>query len=126
MKFTDLFIRRPVVASVISLLILFKLALGFFLDQFAILILTVPILLPLVKSLGFDPIWFGVILVLTAEVGMVTPPLGTNVFVIARYTGRPAEEIFAGVWPHVFAHLLAIAGFVIFPSIILWLPNSMR
>lgn len=111
---------------VMSLLILFKLALGFFLDQFAILVLTVPILLPIIKDLGFDPVWFGVILVVTAEIGMVTPPLGTNVFVIARYTGRPAEEIFAGVWPHVLAHLLAIVGLVAFPSLVLWLPESMK
>ncbi|MBV8889340.1 MAG: TRAP transporter large permease [Alphaproteobacteria bacterium] len=110
---------------IIALVILLKLCLGFFLDQFAILILTVPIMVPLVVALGFDPIWFGVVLVLTAEVGMVTPPVGMNAFVIARYTGRPVEEVFAGVLPHVIAHLIAIVGFTIFPFLILWLPSTM-
>jgi C4-dicarboxylate transporter, DctM subunit len=110
---------------VISLVILLKLILGFFLDQFAILILTVPIMVPLIIKLGFDPIWFGVVLVITAEIGMVTPPVGMNAFVIARYTGRPVEEVFAGVLPHVVAHLIAVVGFVAFPQLILWLPSTM-
>ena len=54
-------------------------------DQIAILVLTVPIVLPLIKSLGFDPIWFGVIKIVTAEVGMITPPIGLNCFIVARY-----------------------------------------
>src|SRR5690625_6758542 len=73
--------------------------LGFFMDQVAILILTVPVVLPLVVSLGFDPVWFGVVVVVTAEVGMVTPPLGMNVFVVARYTKMPLNELFVGVIP---------------------------
>lgn len=100
--------------------------LGCVMDQIAILILTVPIVLPLVTSLGFDPIWFGVVVIITAEVGMVTPPVGLNAFVVARYTGRPLAEIFVGVMPHVVAHLLIIAVFVAFPQIVLWLPSTMR
>ena len=102
------------------------LILGCLMDQIAILILTVPIVLPLVKALGFDPIWFGVIVIVTAEVGMVTPPVGLNVFVVSRYTGRPLTEIFQGVMPHVVAHILVIALFVVFPEIILWLPSTMK
>ncbi len=100
--------------------------LGFIMDQIAILILTVPVVLPLVISLGFDPIWFGVIIVVTAEVGMVTPPLGMNVFVVARYTRRPLGELFRGVLPHVWAHLIVIALLTAFPAIILWLPSTMQ
>lgn len=111
---------------VIALILLLKLALGCFLDQVAILLLTVPIMVPVVKALGFDPIWFGVVLVLTAEVGMITPPVGLNAFVVARYTGRPVEEVFAGVWPHFVAHILAIIVFTAVPSIVLWLPSTMR
>ena len=111
---------------VIGLVLLIKLALGCFLDQFAILLLTVPIMVPLVVKLGFDPVWFGVVLVLTAEVGMVTPPVGMNAFVVARYTGRPVEEVFAGIWPHFIAHILAIIFFVAFPAVVLWLPNTMN
>ncbi len=87
--------------AIIAIIVLLYLVLGCFLDQIAILILTVPILLPVVKALGFDGVWFGIVLILTAEVGMVTPPVGMNAFVVARYTGRPVDEVFAGVFPHV-------------------------
>ncbi len=75
-------------------------------DQIAILVLTVPIVLPLIKSLGYDPLWFGVIKIVTAEVGMITPPVGLNCFVVARYSGRPVSEVFHGVFPHFIAHLI--------------------
>ena len=101
------------------------LLLGCVMDQVAILILTIPVVLPLVKSLGFDPVWFGVIVIVVAEVGLVTPPVGLNVFVVSRYAKRPLQEIFAGVWPHVFSHLLLLVVLVAFPSIILWLPSKM-
>jgi TRAP-type C4-dicarboxylate transport system permease large subunit len=101
------------------------LVLGCFMDQVAILILTVPVALPLVQKLGFDPVWFGVIVVVVAEVGLVTPPVGLNVFVVARYAKRPLTEIFGGVWPHVFSHLVLLAFIVAFPAIILWLPTQM-
>jgi len=101
------------------------LVLGCLMDQVAILILTVPIVLPLVKALGFDPVWFGVIVIVMAEVGLVTPPVGLNVFVVARYAKRPLAEIFAGVWPHVVSHLMLLAVMVAFPAIILWLPSKM-
>jgi C4-dicarboxylate transporter DctM subunit len=111
---------------VMTMILFGYLILGCLMDQIAILILTVPIVLPLVKALGFDPIWFGVIVIVTAEVGMVTPPVGLNVFVVSRYTGRPLAEIFRGVMPHVVAHILVIALFVVFPEIILWLPSTMK
>jgi TRAP-type C4-dicarboxylate transport system permease large subunit len=94
-------------------------------DQIAILVLTVPIVLPLIKTLGFDPLWFGVIKIVTAEVGMITPPVGLNCFVVARYSGRPVAEVFHGVFPHFVAHLIAIAILVVWPQIILWLPIKM-
>lgn len=111
---------------ILAVILLGYLILGFFMDQIAILILTVPVVLPLILQMGFDPIWFGVLVVVTAEVGMVTPPLGMNVFVVARYTGRPLGELFRGVAPHVWAHLLVIALLAAFPAITLWLPSTMR
>lgn len=111
---------------VMTVILLIYIILGTFLDQIAILILTVPLMLPLVTSLGFDPVWFGVIVIVTAEVGLVTPPVGLNVFVVARYTKRPLGEVFRGVMPHVIAHLFVIALFLAFPQIILWLPSTMR
>jgi C4-dicarboxylate transporter, DctM subunit len=112
---------------VILVAILFGyLVLGCIMDQAAILILTVPVVLPVMKALGFDPVWFGVVVIVIAEVGLLTPPVGLNVFVVSRYTGRPVEEVFAGVWPHVFAHLIVIALLVIFPQLVLWLPSGME
>ncbi len=110
---------------VLAVILFGYLVLGCLMDQVAILILTVPIVLPLIKALGFDPVWFGVIIIVVAEVGLVTPPVGLNVFVVSRYAKRPLQEIFAGVWPHVFSHLLLLAVLVAFPSIILWLPAQM-
>ncbi len=110
---------------VLAFILFGYLVLGCLMDQVAILILTVPIVLPLIKALGFDPVWFGVIIIVVAEVGLVTPPVGLNVFVVSRYAKRPLQEIFAGVWPHVFSHLLLLVVLVAFPSIILWLPAQM-
>lgn len=111
---------------ILAVILLGYLILGFFMDQIAILILTVPVILPLILQLGYDPVWFGVLVVVTAEVGMVTPPLGMNVFVVARYTRRPLGELFRGVVPHVWAHLIVIAILAAFPEITLWLPSTMR
>lgn len=110
---------------IIAMILLGYLVLGCLMDQVAILILTVPIVLPLVKALGFDPVWFGVIVIVMAEVGLVTPPVGLNVFVVARYAKRPLAEIFLGVWPHVISHLMLITVMVAFPQIVLWLPSKM-
>ena len=110
---------------VISVIIAILVVLGCFLDQIAILVLTVPVLLPVVKGLGFDPVWFGVLMVITGEVGMVTPPVGLNAFVVARYARRPLAEVFVGVWPHVLAHFLLIGVIVGFPQLVLWLPARM-
>ncbi|NYT62174.1 TRAP transporter large permease [Alcaligenaceae bacterium] len=111
--------------AIMAIILLGYIILGFFMDQVAILILTVPIILPVVISLGFDPVWFGVVVIVAAEVGMITPPMGMNVFIVARYTGRPIGEIFRGVAPHFYAHILVIAILTLFPSLVLWLPNSM-
>ncbi|OWJ77381.1 TRAP transporter large permease [Haematobacter missouriensis] len=111
--------------AIMCVILIGYIILGFFMDQIAILILTVPVILPVVTQLGFDPIWFGVIVVVTAEVGMVTPPMGMNVFVVARYTRRPLGELFRGVMPHVWAHLLVIALLTLFPALVTWLPSTM-
>ncbi|GGC60806.1 TRAP transporter large permease [Chelatococcus reniformis] len=102
------------------------LILGCFLDLAAILVLTIPVVLPLVVSLGYDPIWFGIMVIVLGEVGLVTPPVGLNVFVVARVTKQPVIEVFRGVTPHVFAHLIAIAVLTIFPELVLWLPSTMK
>jgi tripartite ATP-independent transporter DctM subunit len=110
---------------IIALILCCYIVLGSFMDQVAILVLTIPIVLPIIKSLGFDPIWFGVIKVVTAEVGLITPPIGLNCYIVARYANRPVEEIFRGTLPHFIAHLIAIAILVAFPIITLWLSSGM-
>lgn len=105
--------------------LVFYLILGCFMDQIAIQVLTVPIMLPLVISIGYDPIWFGVFVVLMAEVGLVTPPLGLNVFVVSKYTGRSLQEVFTGVAPHVATHLILVIILTVFPWLVLWLPSNM-
>lgn len=110
---------------IMALILSGYIVLGMFMDQIAILVLTVPIVLPLVKSLGFDPLWFGIIKIVTAEVGMITPPVGLNCFVVARYSGRPVQEIFRGSLPHFIAHIIIIAVLVAWPDLVLWLPRTM-
>ncbi|KAI3610273.1 hypothetical protein D8I24_0535 (plasmid) [Cupriavidus necator H850] len=111
--------------TVLAFLVVLYLVLGCFLDQLSILILTIPIALPLIIKLGFDPIWFGILVILLAEVGMVTPPVGLNVFVVSKSTNTPVSEVFHGVWPHVAAHVALILVLIIFPQIVLWLPSTM-
>jgi C4-dicarboxylate transporter, DctM subunit len=111
--------------AVIFIILGIYLILGLFMDQIAVLILTVGIMVPVIESIGYDPIWFGVVVVLVAEVGMVTPPVGLNVFIVSKVTGMPAEKVFRGVAPHVLSHILLIVLLVLFPSIILWLPSTM-
>jgi C4-dicarboxylate transporter DctM subunit len=110
---------------IILVLVAIYIILGCFMDQMAIMVLTVPIVAPVVASLGLDLIWFGIIMIVVAELGLVTPPLGVNVFVVAKYSGVPASEVFIGVTPHVLAHLVAIAILLLFPALTLWLPNQM-
>jgi tripartite ATP-independent transporter DctM subunit len=111
---------------IIACLVLMYLVLGCFMDQMAILVLTTPVVVPLIASLGFSVVWFGVIKIVTAEVGLVTPPLGLNSFVVAKYSKTPIGEVFWGVTPHVITHLVAIALLVIFPQLSLFLPSRMQ
>ena len=110
--------------AILALVILIYLVLGCFLDQVAILVLTVPITLPIVTALGYDPLWFGIIVTLTSEIGLVTPPVGLNVFIVARYTGTPLHDVFAGVMPYVVTMLLLLAVLAAFPQVVLWVPGT--
>ena len=109
---------------VLALILLVYIAVGCVMDQVATLILTVPITVPVIVALGFDPIWFGVIVVVTAEIGMITPPVGLNAFIVARVANRPLVDVFIGLWPHVLAHLFVILLLCIFPQLVLWLPQT--
>lgn len=110
---------------IIGVICLLYLVLGFFMDQMAILALTVPLTLPVVESLGYDPIWFGIVVILLAEIGLITPPLGLNAFVVAESAKIPMEQVFRGSLPYVLALAVVGALLVIFPDLVLFLPNSM-
>jgi C4-dicarboxylate transporter, DctM subunit len=97
---------------------------GFFMDSMALIVVTVPIFYPIVQRLGFDPIWFGVIIVLTAEMGVITPPVGVNVFVIKGIAPDiPLELIFRGIIPFLFAIILLTILITLVPQIATFLPN---
>jgi C4-dicarboxylate transporter DctM subunit len=97
---------------------------GFFMDAMGLIVLTVPIFFPLVKELGFDPIWFGVIIVLVGEMGVITPPVGVNVFVIKGIAPDvPLETIFKGIFPFLVALIIVTVILLVFPQIATFLPS---
>ena len=107
-----------------SFIILIYLILGMLIDELAMILLTVPIFFPIVISLGFDPIWFGVIIVMVMCLGALTPPIGMNVFVLKGAVGTvPLFTIFRGCWPYVFAMGVAIILLIAFPFLATWLPS---
>ena len=97
---------------------------GFFMDSMALVVVTIPIFFPVVMQLGYDPIWFGVIIVLVAEMGVITPPVGVNVFVIKGIAPDvPLYVIFRGILPFLIALILMTALLVAFPGVAVFLPN---
>ena len=97
---------------------------GFFMDAMGLIVVTVPIFFPIVLKLGFDPIWFGVIIVLVGEMGVITPPVGVNVFVIKGIAPDiPLETIFKGIFPFLVALIIATFILAIFPQIATFLPS---
>ncbi|KAA2317278.1 TRAP transporter large permease [Pseudooceanicola sediminis] len=110
----------------LALILLFFLIMGCILDAMAMIILLVPIVYPVIVQLGFDPIWFGIVVVMTVELGLITPPIGMNVFVInaiARDTSL--MTIFRGVMPFVVVDILRLGIIVALPALVLWLPRTM-
>jgi len=100
--------------------------LGCLMDGLAMILLTMPIFIPVILALGFDPIWFGVVLTLMCEMALITPPIGMNVFIISGMTDDvPVYTIFKGVWPFVLALIVTEAILIAFPKISLFLPNTM-
>lgn len=112
--------------AILLLLMGAYLALGSILDAMAMIILTIPIVFPLVIQLGFDPIWFGVIVVIVVELALITPPVGMNVYVIKGVSkDLSLSTIFKGVSPFILTDLVRLALLILFPAIVLFLPNRM-
>jgi len=116
-------LSRWLVMIIINMVCLF---LGCFLDPTGILVLAVPLVFPIVTSLGFDPIWFGVILTLNVEIGMITPPVGLNLYVLnAVDRSLKISDIIAGTLPFLLALVVCLILFMVFPGLVMWLPNLM-
>jgi len=99
--------------------------LGMIIVPVGIFALVLPIALPVIKNLGYDPIWFGVICLKLTEIASVTPPVGLNIFAIKGVAGKdvPIEEIYNGIWPYVLCDLIVLGFLIAYPQISLWLPN---
>jgi tripartite ATP-independent transporter DctM subunit len=114
----------PIVV-LIAILVLY-IFLGMFLEGFAMIVLTLPIVFPVIVKLGYDPIWFGVIMVVVIEMGLISPPVGMNVYVVKGIAGDvPMRDVFAGIMPFWAALIVCLAIVVAFPGLALFLPNAM-
>jgi len=112
--------------GVLVLIMLMYLVLGCIMDAMAMIILTIPIIFPVIKTLGFDPIWFGVIIVMTVELGLIHPPVGMNVFVIKSVIKDvKLSTVFYGVMPFVVTDILRLALLIALPILATWLPSHM-
>jgi tripartite ATP-independent transporter DctM subunit len=112
--------------GILGAILILYIILGCIMEVFSAMLITMPILFPLIVSLGFNPIWFGVITVIMLEMGLITPPVGMNVFVIAGMARDvPMYAIFKGVWPFVIAMAACVAILIAFPQVALFLPNHM-
>ena len=125
----------PPIAIMVCILLAYA-VLGMFMDAIGMLVLTLPVVYPAVIALGYDPIWFGVIVVKMAEICLITPPIGLNCFVVAGVARElkddagnslaiPLQEVFRGIGPFFAADVLTVAVLLAFPAVVMWLPNTM-
>jgi TRAP-type C4-dicarboxylate transport system permease large subunit len=113
-------------AAVLTVILASYIVLGMFLEGFAMLVLTIPIVFPIVTALGYDPVWFGIFMVIVLEMGLISPPVGINVFVVKGVAEDvPMGRIFAGIMPFWAAMLACVVLLVLFPTLALFLPNTM-
>jgi C4-dicarboxylate transporter DctM subunit len=112
--------------AIMALILVVYFFLGCVMDALAMILLTIPIFFPLAMQLGFDPVWFGVVLIAMTEVGMITPPIGMNVYAIAGIAPEvPITTIFRGILPFLAADIIRITLYLLIPGIVLFLPNLM-
>jgi len=119
----DAHVNRWVLMAMINL---FLLVCGFFIPPAAIILMTAPILYPIIKAAGFDPVWFGVILTINMEIGLIHPPVGLNIYIVSSIAPDvPVTRIMWGTIPYVVCMMLAIVILCVFPEIATWLPDHM-
>ncbi len=96
-------------------------------EELTMVLLTIPLFFPIVVALGFDPVWFGVLIVMVIQIGLISPPVGMNLFVLNALLSRVGlGTIFRGVWPFVVVQVIMLAILVAFPALSLWLPSFMK
>ncbi|MDH5696662.1 MAG: TRAP transporter large permease subunit, partial [Dehalococcoidia bacterium] len=111
---------------ILILILVIYIFLGCFIDAISMMVLTLPVIYPVILGLGFHPIWFGVIAVLMMEAGLITPPMGLNVYTIAGVAkDTPVEEIFRGALPFLISIVVIVVVITAFPQIALFLPGKM-
>jgi tripartite ATP-independent transporter DctM subunit len=111
---------------ILGALMVLYIFLGMFLEGFSMLVLTLPIVVPIVKALGYDLIWFGVLMVIVLEMGLISPPVGINVYVVKGLVPDvPLSKVFAGILPFWIAMAVCLILIIIFPQIALFQPNTM-
>jgi len=110
---------------VITVVLVSFLFFGMFFDMYAVVILTTPILFPLIVDMGFDPIWWGVIMCRMIEIGMITPPFGINLFGLAASAEVPVGTMYRGIIPFVIADIILVVVLVAFPILSTWIPNHL-
>jgi len=122
---SDLAVNRWMILILIQLMLIF---LGLFLDEIGIILLTVPIFLPIIKALDFDPIWFGILFLVNAQMDYITPPFGYTLFYLKGVAppGVTMGDIYRSIIPFVLLQALGLSLCMIFPQIVLWLPNIMK
>jgi len=128
MALAAFFAGLPVSATLVMIFIIITyVILGGLMDSLAMVLLTVPIFFPVIQGLGYDPIWFGVVLVLLVEVGLITPPVGMNVFVISGMSKDVSiQGVFLGTSPFLVAMAVLLALLMAFPNLALFIPNTMK
>jgi TRAP-type C4-dicarboxylate transport system permease large subunit len=108
-------------------IVLIYIVLGFFIETLSLMVVTIPIIVPLVVQMGYDPIWFGILMIVLIEMALITPPVGLNLYVVqgARKSGR-MSEVMLGTIPFIVAMLLMAVALLAFPQIALFLPDALQ
>jgi TRAP-type mannitol/chloroaromatic compound transport system permease large subunit len=122
---TDLPVHPLVLLVLMQLVVMF---LGMFLEQTSIILVTIPIFLPIIKAMGWDPIWFGTIMMLNLEMATITPPFGLSLFVMKGIAPPDITigDIYRATVPFILINLVLMGLMILFPQIVLWLPSMMR
>ncbi len=113
--------------AIVGAMMLIYILLGTIMEELSMVLLTIPVFFPIVTQLGFDPVWFGVLIVFVVQIGLISPPVGMNLFVLSTLLKQvPITQIFKGVWPFVAALTVSLLVVLMVPQVALWLPSLMR